>query len=359
MRSTKRIYDERYEVSRAMKQLSQRALTEHRGFTEAEDKQAKFLKQRMEELTVEYNLAKAESRRGAIVVKEERGNKHMINDNELELRKIVDTGASDDVIPVGIAKEIIKKVTENSNVIDEMNIVQYQGELKIARENEAQEALLLSETEEIPDTELANRETVTLRDKRVGSLIKISKSTIDNCPSLAVEHLINVLSRRLGRTLDKMSFKADGLNNNMTSGILKDGQKLTEDEINVDALISMVTDMEEVYLQKSKWYMTRELYQQVCKLKFEDGRPVLFMDMRNDRPTPVLFGLPVVISEYAEKICLVNAPMALTLKVSPEFGQITILKEKFITEGCYGFMISAYGDIAVSNPAATRVLEVA
>lgn len=61
MRSTKRIYDERYEVSRAMKQLSQKALTEKRGFTEAEDKQAKFLKQRMEELTLEYNLAKAES----------------------------------------------------------------------------------------------------------------------------------------------------------------------------------------------------------------------------------------------------------------------------------------------------------
>lgn len=228
MRSTKKIYDERYEVARVMKQSSQRALTEHRGFTEAEDKQAKFLKQRIEELTEEYNLAKAESRRG-VVVKEERGNKHMKNNNEFELRKIVDIGSSDDVIPVGIAKEIIRKVTENSSVINEMNIVQYQGELKIVRENEAQEALLLSETEQIPDTELANRETVTLRDKRVGSLIKISKSTIDNCPSLAVDHLINVLSRRLGRTLDKMSFKADGLNNNMTSGRLKDGQKLTVD----------------------------------------------------------------------------------------------------------------------------------
>lgn len=27
--------------------------------------------------------------------------------------------------------------------------------------------------------------------------------------------------------------------------------------------------------------------------------------------------------------------MALTLKVSPEFRQITVLKEKFIAEGCY------------------------
>lgn len=145
----------------------------------------------------------------------------------------------------------------------------------------------------------------------------------------------------------------------MTSGILKDGQKVTVDVIDVDVLISMVTDIKEVYLQSAKWYITRKLYQEICKLKFEDGRLVLFMDMRNDKNTPVLFWLPVVISEYAEKICLVNAPMALTLKVSPEFGQITILKEKFITEGCYGFMISAYGDIAVSNPAATRVLEVA
>ena len=51
--------------------------------------------------------------------------------------------------------------------------------------------------------------------------------------------------------------------------------------------------------------------------------------------------------------------MALTLKIAPEFGQITILKEKFITEGCYGFMVSAYGDMAVTNPAATRVLEIA
>ena len=121
----------------------------------------------------------------------------------------------------------------------------------------------------------------------------------------------------------------------------------------------MVTSMEEVYLQGAKWYMTRELYQEISKLKYEDGRPVLFMDVRNDKPTPVLFGLPVVISEYAEKICLVNPGMALTLKIAPEFGQITILKEKFITEGCYGFMVSAYGDMAVTNPAATRVLEIA
>lgn len=75
----------------------------------------------------------------------------------------------------------------------------------------------------------------------------------------------------------------------MTSGILKDGQKVTVDVIDVDVLISMVTDIKEVYLQSAKWYITRKLYQEICKLKFEDGRLVLFMDMRNDKNTPVLF----------------------------------------------------------------------
>lgn len=40
-------------------------------------------------------------------------------------------------MPIGIAKEIIKKVTENSNVINEMNIIKYKCELKIARKSEA------------------------------------------------------------------------------------------------------------------------------------------------------------------------------------------------------------------------------
>ena len=214
-------------------------------------------------------------------------------------------------------------------------------------------------SKEIPDTELVNRETITLKDKRIWSLIKISKSVLINEPAIGEDYLINTLSRRLQITVDKMAFHADGKDNNMTSGILKDGKKIEVSNIDIDVLIDMVTDMEEVYLQGSKWYMDRSLYQEISKLKYSYGRPVLFMDIRLDKPTPVLLGLPVVISEYAEKVCLVNPSTALTFKYADNFGEITILKEKFITEGCYGFMVSAYGDIAVTNPDATRVLEVA
>ncbi len=362
MRSTKVIYDEKNSVLRAIKQLSEKAIIEQRGFTEVEDKQAKFLKQRIEELTQEYEAAKAELRNGATVV-EERGSSYMKTNKGLEIRTIVDTGAVNDVLPVGISNKVIKKITENSQIITEATLIQYEGDFRVARENSSQEALLLSENEEIPDTELVNRETITLKDVRIGSLIKISKSVLNNAPAIGEDYLINTLSRRVQRTLDKMAFHADDKGNNMTSGILKDGKRIEASNIDIDILIDMVTDMvtdmEEVYLQGAKWYMNRELYQEISKLKFTDGRPALFMDIRSDKPTRVLFGLPVIISEYAEKVCLVNLSMALTFKYADNFGEITILKEKFITEGCYGFMVSAYGDIAVTNPDATRVLEVA
>lgn len=49
-----------------MKQLSKKSLTEHRGFTKAENKQDIFLKQRVAELEKEYADTKAELRDRAI-----------------------------------------------------------------------------------------------------------------------------------------------------------------------------------------------------------------------------------------------------------------------------------------------------
>ncbi|CUO26579.1 phage major capsid protein [Clostridium disporicum] len=355
----KKLIEQRNSILCEIDELVKTPLLENRGLNQLENARVEALRSKQKELDKEIQELREEARNGAKVTKEKGEIRNMEQNKGLEIRSIVNTGAAQDVIPTGIASEVIKKITENSAIINEMNVIQYEGEFKIAREDAAQEALLLSENEEIPDTELSNRTTVTLKDKRIGSLIKVSKMTLDNAPAIGQDYLINTLSRRLQRTLDKMAFLADGQGNNMTSGILKDGVKLSASAITTDALIEMVTSMEEVYLQGAKWYMTRELYQEVNKLKFEDGKPVLFMDVRNDRPTPVLFGLPVIISEYAEKICLVNPSMALTLKIAPEFGQVTVLREKFITENVYGFLISAFGDIAVTNPAATRVLEIA
>lgn len=358
-RTVRELIEERNNVLNEIDNKIANIAIEKRGISNKESIEISRLRNKEQALEAEINQMKQEARNGAKIVTEERKKRSMEQNKGLEIRSIVDTGASKDVIPTGISKMVIKKITENSAIINEMNVIQYEGEFSVTRENAAQEALMLSETQEIPDTELANRTTVTLKDKRIGSLIKISKMTLDNAPAIGQDNLINTLSRRLQRQLDKQAFQADGTGVNMTSGILKDGQKLSVAALTTDALIEMVTDMEEVYLQGSKWYMTRKLYQEINKLKFADGRPVLYMDLRSDRPTPVLFGLPVIISEYASKICLVNPGEALTLKITPEFGKVTVLKEKFIIENCYGFLISAFGDIAVSNPAATRVLEVA
>lgn len=126
MRNIRKIIEERNEVLRTMKRLSQKAITENRGLNQSETMQADFLKQRAKELEQDIKKAKEELRSGATVVVEEIGEGRMITKGKEEIRAIeevrtITTATHETSIPKNTSEKIVLALTENSQILGEVH----------------------------------------------------------------------------------------------------------------------------------------------------------------------------------------------------------------------------------------------
>lgn len=362
MRDTREIIEERNDVLKAMKRISQKAITENRGFNEAENKQALFLKQRSIELEQELKEAKQELRTGATIITEDKGEKRMITKEELraaeEIRTIT-TATHETSIPTNTSEKIILALTENSQILGDADCIEYSGKFQLNREDEVSEAMMLDEVEQITETPVTSLTPLILQDKRCGSLVKISEILLNSAPQLGIKYLSNVLGRRISRTLDSQIFYNEGRQKDFSGSIFNDGKKFETDELTIDSLVDMAGDMQQRYLSGAKWYMNRELFKQVQKMKNANGDFYVIPNVKADGLSYTLLGMEIIISEFATKVCLINPFEAILVKLNPEAFNVRVLKETYALSGEIGMLVNILIDGGIKNPEAIRVMEIA
>lgn len=364
MRDTREIIEERNDVLKAMKRLSQKAITENRGFNEAENKQALFLKQRSIELEQELKEVKQELRTGATIITEDEGEKRMITKGKEELRateeiRTITTATHETSIPTNTSEKIILALTENSQILGDAECIEYSGKFQLNREDEVSEAMMLDEVEQITETPVTSLTPLILHDKRCGSLVKISEVLLNSAPQLGIKYLSNVLGRRVSRTLDSQIFSNEGRSKDFSGSIFKDGVKFQANELTIDSLVDMAGDMQQRYLSNAKWYMNRELFKQVQKMKNENGDFYVIPNVKGEGLSYTLLGMEIVISEFATKVCLINPFEAILVKLNPEAFNVRVLKETYALSGEIGMLVNILIDGGIKNPEAIRVMEIA
>lgn len=351
----KQLLEKKNEIIEKMETILNSVEIEKRAISETEESTYTSLEKELRELnTILADTEKQENIGGNDMEKRE------FAQSILKGEVRADSTTHANTIPINIANEIVEKLYEVSNVVADAQFVQANGDLEFLVEKEDGFAQVLGETDDITPVDLKTFDKVILKDKRIGDLVLVSKRLLMNAPAVGVDYIVNTLSKRMAKTLEKEIFQADGTATHLTSGLLK-GEEVAlaiNDTITIDDIQNLVLSMNPMLLNGAKLYCNRTTFNAIAKLKNSDGNFYVVRDMINDKPAYKILGVEIQITESITglQVVLANVSEAIKMKLA-ENTSIQILQEKYATSGQIGVLAEFYGDVAVINSQAVRVLK--
>lgn len=360
MINKKLLREQKAELLEQMEQLTSNAEVETRALNDEEIQAFEDLKKQVEQISKTLELFDTQKE----MVEEQPKNEEKEVDKmdtekrmlaETELRAITST-THGDAIPEGLHGDIVRKLEEKSTVYAEAKKVDYVGDLAVLVDGASAEASILDETEELTETDLGIFEKVVLKDKRVATLVTVSKHMLNNSPVLTMDFIADKVATRVANTIENQIFNADGTSKKMTSGLLVKGSKIDAD-VTIENILSMVGGMKAAYLNGAKFYCNRETFKTLCGLMDGNKRPYIISDVINNKPSYTLLGIPVVVTDVLKgELVLANLGEAMMVKHG-QTPQVEVLQEAFALKGSVGIMCEAFVDCAVVNPEAVVILK--
>lgn len=218
------------------------------------------------------------------------------------------TEDGDVVIPEHIANEIIKKMEETSPVFQmARKYPSAKGVLKIAKENTDDQAGFVGENQEIPSIKLKFSH-VTLTQKRVGAAVTLTQHLLNDAEMDLLGYSADILARKTAKAIEKSVFLGEGgedafLGVVSKAGLEQEGYNKVKvsSTLTPDNFVDIVNSVNPAYLDQAAFYMSRETYNQVAKLKDGNGDFLLQSGEVNGRIGRVVFGFPVFISDVLTK----------------------------------------------------------
>ena len=212
------------------------------------------------------------------------------------------------VIPTHIADFIIEKMTENSNAFAEAtHFESVTGQYQITTDNEAEdEAMIIAEGAEFTDWKKLSFTGKTLDQLRFVAGYVLTQQLINNSHFDLISYATVKLAKKMARKAEEQIFKGTGTDadhNKQFRGLDANDNLATVDAQAVngaqllDKLNLAVNTINPTFLGNSKWYMTREIYNEIALLKDANGHFYVQNGVVNGKLTQTLFGYPIVISE--------------------------------------------------------------
>lgn len=209
------------------------------------------------------------------------------------------------VIPENVADEILTKMEDASPVFAQARkYPSISGSLKIARENTDDQAGFVGENEELPSIALKFGH-VTLNQKRVGAAVTLTQQLLNDGAVDLLGYSAGLLARRTIRAVERSMFKGKGGENGFV-GIL-DEKSGIENKVTLKAtvtaedLVDITGAVNPAYLNNAAFYMSRETFNSVRKLKDGSGDFLLQNGTVNGRLSSTIQGFPVYVTDVLTK----------------------------------------------------------
>lgn len=365
----KSLEEQRNEAVQAMKDITAKAETEKRAFSEEETAQFDELEKKVKNLDAsiermqrarDLNLNVVDDKKKVELKKEEIEERAFENYIRGTLEERADAnmtfGDNGAVVPATIANKIIKKVHEISPLYNLATKYSVKGKLEIPYYPADDKDIQMAFASEFTELESTSGKfgSITLEGYLAGALAKVSKSLINNSQFNIVEHVISIMSENIalwieGQLINGTTDKVTG----MLSGITSEVTAAAATAITSDELIDLQESVKDVYQNKAVWIMSRATRKAIRKLKDNEGRYILNPDATS-KWGYTLFGKPVYVSENmadmaAGKTAIVYGDMSgLAVKMS-ENMEIEVLREKFATQHAVGVVAWTEFDAKVEN----------
>lgn len=268
-----------------------------------------------------------------------------------------DNGA---VIPTSIVKKIIDKVVEISPIYARATRYVAKGTLVIPKVDTTADDVTVDYATEFSElVEHSNKfASVTLTGFLAGSLVKVSKSLLNNSDFNLTEYVVNRMAEKYASFIEK-----EGINGttNKISGIVGSydatGMKVTlanKSSVSADELIDIQEKIPDVYQGNACWIMNRATRKAIRKLK--DGQNNYLLNQIFGKAWDYeLLGKPVFCSENVTALGTASRPVIIYGDISglaikeAETMDIQVLLEKFATQHAIGVCGYCELDAKVEN----------
>lgn len=290
-----------------------RELTEEPKEEKEEEKQAEDEEKENEERAVQEEKAFERYIRG--ILTEERA--------EVNLTK----GDNGSVIPVSIAKKIIKKAYDISPILEKSTKYNVKGKLEIPYYSETSTAKVnMAYATEFTSLEsnIGKFTNIELTGFLAGALAKISKSLVNNSDFNIVNEVINIMAEAIALFVEKELIhgtedKVEGLK----KGVKLEVKTESENVITSDEIIKTKRKLKQRFQKNAIWIMSPETLTAIALLKDANGRYLLQDDLTNDF-SYTLLGKPVYESDNMDEIGKGKTPIF--------YGDMSGLATKFVEE---------------------------
>lgn len=366
----KALLEKKEDLKAKMKGIVDAAKAENRELTEDEvknfDETEKSIKdiektiERMEKVeNLEVKTPKVEDKKE--LTQEEKDIKAFANiiRNETSATQLT-KGDNGVVIPSTIAKKIIDKVAEISPIYARATKYNAKGTLVIPAVDTAKDDITVEYATEFSElVEKSNKfSSVTLTGYLAGSLVKVSKSLLNNSDFNLTQHVIERMAQKFAAFIEK-----EGINGttNKISGIVGsyDSTKMkvvlgAKSSVTSDELIDIQEKVVDVYQKDACWIMHRDTRKDVRKLKDGQGNYLLNQVFGKEWDYELL-GKPVFCSENMNKLGTASKPVIIYGDISGlaikevEEMDIQVLLEKFATQHAIGVCGYTELDAKVEN----------
>lgn len=278
-----------------------------------------------------------------------------------ETRALQTTTEGAAVIPENVEGMIVEKLEETSLFFQKARrFPSVSGTLKIARENELSDAGFVGEGVDVKDLAIDLGE-VTLKQKRVGAALPLSKQLINDAAVNLLAYSTNQLGRRIGKTVEKSALIGKG--GEEFAGLVedKDVEKVKVTAVpTIDELNEAYMTLNPAFLGNAEWIMNRKFFNEVAKLKDGNGHFYLQNGVVNGKFSYTLFGVPVSITtSLTDEIpaVLVDIQSTYALMVKQGFQLIHVTADTTqALRGSQLLVMDGFMDGAVYNPQGAVVL---
>lgn len=236
-------------------------------------------------------------------------------------------GDNGSVIPVSIAKKIIKKAYDISPILEKSTKYNVKGKLEIPYYSETSTAKVnMAYATEFTSLEsnIGKFTNIELTGFLAGALAKISKSLVNNSDFNIVNEVINIMAEAIALFVEKelihgTTDKVEGLKN----GVKLEVQTASENVITADEIIKTKRKVKQRFQKNAIWVMSPETLTAIALLKDSNDRYLLQDDLTNDF-SYTLLGKPVYESDNMDEIGAGKTPIF--------YGDISGLATKFVEE---------------------------
>lgn len=359
----KALIEKRNAIVADMSKLFDTADTEKRSFNEDETKKFDEMKKEIADIDAminRYNEARALENGAPKQEKKEvdqealemRAFSNFIRTNSthyVEERADVNftTGDNGTLIPTSIANKIIDTVKNVSPIFSMATKYNVKGNLTFPIYDESTQKITVAYATEfkVLDASAGKFKGITLGGFLAGSLIKISRSLINNTEFDVAAYVINEMALRIAEFLEHELLVGTG--NNAMTGVLSVANTnvyttQAATAISADDLIAVQVKLPQALRKNTAWIMNTSTMLAIRQLKDGEGRYMLQPDLTRGFGY-VLLGAPVYESDTVDGIAAGKAVIAygdfsgLYVNLRPGI-ETQVLQEKYADEHATGFV---------------------